>query len=61
MELTRIYRGMENGAEAIEENFDSLEKLLNKLSETNILNVGKKFGQEHGIWGKINQLIRVYH
>lgn len=42
MELTRIYRGMENGAEAIEENFDSLEKLLNKLSETNILNVGKK-------------------
>ncbi|NSP82519.1 hypothetical protein HRF11_12690, partial [Enterococcus faecalis] len=42
MELTRIYRGMANGAEAIEENFDSLEKLLNKLSETNILNVGKK-------------------
>lgn len=61
MELTRIYRGMENGAEAIEENFDSLEKLLNKLSETNILNVGKKVWSGAWYMGKINQLIRVYH
>lgn len=48
MELIRIYWGMENGVEVIEENFDSFEKLLNKLFEINILNVGKKVWL--GVW-----------
>uniref|UniRef100_UPI00359C1239 hypothetical protein n=1 Tax=Enterococcus faecalis TaxID=1351 RepID=UPI00359C1239 len=48
MDLIKIYRGMENGAESIEENFNSLVGLLDKLSGTNVLNVGKKIWS--GAW-----------
>ncbi|HAP3558579.1 TPA: hypothetical protein IUD88_001172 [Enterococcus faecalis] len=42
MELEKIFRGMSNGAEAIEANFKQLSKLNNDLPITGLLNVGKQ-------------------
>ncbi|MFG5393356.1 hypothetical protein ACFJX6_08285 [Enterococcus faecalis] len=48
MELDKIYRGMENGAETIGKNFDEIVKFASQMDNTNISNVGKKIWS--GAW-----------
>lgn len=50
MDLTRIYRGMENGAESIEENFNKIGAAVDSTSRTFQKSPKKnRCGQVHGM------------
>ena len=49
MDLTRIYRGMENRAESIEENFNKIGAAVDSTSRTFKNHQKNRCGQVHGM------------